>query len=514
MAQAPQTPGFASAGARPPEPPAAAAKKRLPLHTKIFIGMIAGAAAGVAANLTMGDSPALRSFVDNVSYPAGQIFLRLIFMVVIPLVVSALILGVAELGDVRRLGRVGLKTLAFTLVLSSISVLIGVTLANLVKPGAGLSDTSRAALMEIMGKSSRDIERPPAPKAGLQIFLDLIPQNPVEAMVNAFRGDILAVMVFALFLGIAVTLVDRKKAEPLLVWLQAVFEVVMKAIDIAMRLAPYGVAALLFTLMARSGLDVLAKLGLYVATVLAGLAIHQFVTYSLMLKFVVKYPPTVFFARIREVMVTAFSTSSSNATLPTTLRVAETGAGDPAADRRVRPDAGLHPEPERHRPLRGDHRPLPGPVLRDPPFHRKPDHGGAPLDPGGDRDGGRARRLAAAGDGAAGHGGRPRRGDRHHPGRGPDPRHVPHRPQRHRRPHRRRLRGEIRRPHPEVLRPSPHPGASRSPRVHRAGVAILPSRRSERGPEKRGSYPLVRLSHPPILSRGKACSSARVGPST
>ena len=329
MAQAPQTPGFVSTGASPPGPPDAATKKRLPLHTKIFIGMIAGAAAGVAANLTMGDSPALRSFVDNVSYPAGQIFLRLIFMVVIPLVVSALTLGVAELGDVRRLGRVGLKTLGFTLVLSSISVLIGVTLANLVKPGAGLSDTSRAALMEVMGKSSRDVERPPGPKAGLQIFLDLIPQNPVEAMVNAFRGDILAVMVFALFLGIAVTLVDRKKAEPLLVWLQAVFDVVMKAIDIAMRLAPYGVAALLFTLMARSGLDVLAKLGLYVATVLAGLAIHQFVTYSLMLKVVVKYPPTVFFARIREVMVTAFSTSSSNATLPTTLRVAEDGLGIP-----------------------------------------------------------------------------------------------------------------------------------------------------------------------------------------
>jgi DAACS family dicarboxylate/amino acid:cation (Na+ or H+) symporter len=329
MAQAPQTPGFVNTGARPPDPPAAGAKKYVPLHTKIFIGMIAGAVAGVAANLTMGDSPALRSFVDNVSYPAGQIFLRLIFMVVIPLVVSALTLGVAELGDVRRLGRVGLKTLGFTLVLSSISVLIGVTLANLVKPGAGLSDTSRAALMEIMGKSARDIERPPAPKAGLQIFLDLIPQNPVEAMVNAFRGDILAVMVFALFLGIAVTLVDRKKAEPLLVWLQAVFEVVMKVIDIAMRLAPYGVAALLFTLMARSGLDVLAKLGLYVATVLVGLAIHQFVTYSLMLKLVVKYPPTVFFARIREVMVTAFSTSSSNATLPTTLRVAETELGIP-----------------------------------------------------------------------------------------------------------------------------------------------------------------------------------------
>jgi dicarboxylate/amino acid:cation (Na+ or H+) symporter, DAACS family len=103
----------------------------------------------------------------------------------------------------------------------------------------------------------------------------------------------------------------------------------MKVIDMAMQLAPFGVAALIFTVMARSGLDVLAKLALYVATVLVGLALHQFVTYSLMLKFVVKYPPTLFFARIREVMLTAFSTSSSNATLPTTLRVAEQELGIP-----------------------------------------------------------------------------------------------------------------------------------------------------------------------------------------
>ncbi len=259
--------------------------------------MIAGAVTGVAANLTMGDSPALQAFVNTVSYPAGQIFLRLIFMVVIPLVVSALTLGVAELGDVRRLGRVGVKTLAFTLVLSSVSVLIGVGLANLVKPGERLSAKSRAALMEIMGKTAGEVEKPPERETGLQIFLDLIPQNPVEAMVNAFRGDILAVMVFSLFLGVALTLVDRSKTEPLLVWLQALFEVVMKVIDIAMRLAPYGVAALLFTLMARSGLDVLAKLGLYMVTVLVGLVIHQFVTYTLMLKISVKYPPVLFLAQ-------------------------------------------------------------------------------------------------------------------------------------------------------------------------------------------------------------------------
>ena len=301
----------------------------MPLHTRIFLGMAIGAMLGVAANLLAGDSPRLQWFIANVTYPVGQIFLRLIFMVVIPLILSALILGVAELGDVRRLGRVGFKTLCFTLVLSSISVLIGVVLANVIRPGEGLSASSRAALLDVMGKSAEDVPKPPEAKKGLQILLDLIPQNPVESMVNAFRGDIIAVMVFALFIGIALTLVDRRVVEPLLSWLQAVFEVVMKVIDLAMRLAPYGVAALLFTLMARSGLDVLAKLGLYAATVLLGLALHQFGTYSLVLKYLVGFSPAVFFARIREVMVTAFSTSSSNATLPTTLRVAEAELGIP-----------------------------------------------------------------------------------------------------------------------------------------------------------------------------------------
>ena len=302
--------------------------RRVPLHTQILAGMIVGAVLGLIANLTVGGER-LQGFVANVTYPAGQIFLRLIFMVVIPLIISAIILGVAELGDPRRLGRVGLKTLVFTLVLSAISVLIGVTAANLVRPGAGLPEESRAALNEVMGRTAATLKEPPPRKAPLQIFLDLLPENPLEAMVNAFRGEILAVMMFALVCGIALTLVDREKVDPLLRWLQAVFEVTMKVIDLAMRLAPYGVAALLFTLTARSGLDVLLRLGVYVATVVAALLLHQFGTYSLVLRLLGRYPPRLFFARIREVMLTAFSTSSSNATLPTTLRVAEEGLGVP-----------------------------------------------------------------------------------------------------------------------------------------------------------------------------------------
>jgi len=325
MPDGPHPPGFVT----PTQPPREKGRRPVSLPSRILYGMLTGATLGIAANLLWGDRPALQAFIRNVTNPAGQIFLHLIFMVVIPLILSALMLGVAQLEGVRRLSRVGLKTLFVTLMLSSISVLIGVTLANLVRPGAGLSERSRAALMEMIGETSGSVPQPPPVRTGLQILLDLIPQNPVESMVNAFRGDMLALMVFALVIGIALALLERPKVEPLLVWLQSVYEVVMQVIALAMRLAPYGVAALLFTLTARSGLDVLAKLGLYIGTVLAGLALHQFVTYSLFLKYAAGYSPKIFFTRIREVMVTAFSTSSSNVTLPTTLRVAEAELGIP-----------------------------------------------------------------------------------------------------------------------------------------------------------------------------------------
>jgi DAACS family dicarboxylate/amino acid:cation (Na+ or H+) symporter len=315
----------ADAGSSAPAPP----RRAVPLHTQIFLGMLAGAFAGVAANLIAGGSAGLEAFVRNVSYPIGLIFLRLIFMVVIPLILSAIMLGVAELGDARRLGRIGLKTVAFTLVLSSVSVLIGVTLANLVRPGAGMPDTARAELLDVMKKYAGSVKQPPPPKTGLQILLDLIPENPVEAMVTAYRGDMIAVMVFALILGVALTTLDRRTVEPLLLWLQALYEVVLKVIALAMRLAPVGVAALLFSVTALSGLRVLKLLVLYVLTVLVGLALHQFCTYSLLLKHVARYPPQLFFRRVREVILTAFSTSSSNATLPTTLRVAERELGIP-----------------------------------------------------------------------------------------------------------------------------------------------------------------------------------------
>ena len=148
-------------------------------------------------------------------------------------------------------------------------------------------------------------------------------------MVDAFRGEMVAVMVFSLLIGIALTLCPRERVEPLIRLLQAVYEVVMKVIALAMKLAPYGVAALLFSLTARFDLEILQKLAWYVATVIGGLALHLFVVYSLFLKYVVGYSPRQFFSRTREILLTGFATSSSNATLPVTLRVAEKELGVP-----------------------------------------------------------------------------------------------------------------------------------------------------------------------------------------
>ena len=303
-------------------------KQGLPLHTKILIGLIGGAVAGLLAHALAGGAPWLEWTVANITQPAGQIFLRLIFMVVIPLIFSALTLGVAELGDLRKLGRIGLKTLAFTLVLSSISVLVGISLVNIVRPGAGVPEAERASLIEMLGASAAGIQ-PPAPQRGLQILVNLIPDNPIRAMAEAFRGEMLAVMVFSLFMGIAMAMCERAKVEPLMALLRSLYEVVMMIIGLAMKLAPYGVAALLFSLTARFGLEIIERLSWYFFTVIGGLLLQLFVVYSLFLKFVVRYSPRAFFARIREVLLTAFSTSSSNATLPVTLRVSERNLGIP-----------------------------------------------------------------------------------------------------------------------------------------------------------------------------------------
>ena len=298
----------------------------LPLHTRILIGLAVGIIAGSLSRLWFGEHPTLLQFTTYVAEPLGRLFMRLIFMLVVPLLFSALALGVAGLGDVRTLGRVGLKTFLYTIFATSLSVLLGLTLVNIFRPGDGLTEETRAALQQASVATT-----PPALFASdenpvLKILYAIVPDNPIRA---AAQGEMLAFMFFALMFGIGIALSPPAKMEPLINVLEGVYEVVMRLIEFAMRLAPYGVAALLFTLTARFGLDVLKPLLAYMVVVVGGLCLQLFVTYSIILRLLGSMSPGFFFRQISEVMATAFSTSSSNATLPTALRVTQENLGVP-----------------------------------------------------------------------------------------------------------------------------------------------------------------------------------------
>lgn len=297
----------------------------MPLHTRILIGLLFGVLSGSTCRLLFGEHQLLAQFTIYVTEPFGRLFLRLIFMIVLPLLFSALTLGVAGLGDIRTLGRIGLKTLRYTLLVTSASVVLGLTLVNVFRPGAALTPETRARLQNAM-------PAPPSPVTNTQdnivirILTTIVPDNPLRA---AAQGEMLAVMFFSLMFGIGIALSPVEKVDPLVKALEGLYEVVMCLIDLAMRLAPYGVAALLFTLTARFGLAVLKPLLGYMAVVLGGLCIHQFVTYALLVRYLGGMSPRFFFRQISEVMATAFSTSSSNATLPTALRVTQEKLGVP-----------------------------------------------------------------------------------------------------------------------------------------------------------------------------------------
>jgi len=303
-------------------------------HQWILGGLLFGLAAGLLANgLTAPSAPlagwrdGLDESVRRVIQPLGGIFLRLLFMTVIPLVFSCLALGVHELGDIKQLGKVGVKTLIVALLLSGISVGIGLVLVNTVRPGSAVSEETRAKLLAEASAKDVDAARTAAegdawPK--LESFIAaVIPRNPVEAMARAFDGDMLAVLFFAILFGIAIRASGSTRMGAVVGFLEGLYDISFWLVGFALRLAPLGVAALVFSMTARMGFPILRALGSYVLTVLAGLAIQQFVVYPLVLKLACGRSPLDFFLRIRPVMVTAFSTSSSNATLPTTLQVAK-----------------------------------------------------------------------------------------------------------------------------------------------------------------------------------------------
>ena len=310
------------------------------LQRWILTGLAAGIVLGLAANLlTSPDAPlaAYRGGLENAVRegvePVGKIFLRLLFLTVLPLVFSSLVLGVHELRDMRELGRIGLRTLAFTVVLSAISVGIGLSMVNVLSPGKHISMESRQKLLSETPQQTTEAVKEAAATDVVprleSIVNSVIPRNPVEAAAHAFDGDMLAVMFFALLFGIGLGAGRSARTASVVSFLEGIYDVSMWLVGFAMRLAPVGVAALVFSVTSRMGVNVLLTLGAYVIAVLLGLGLQQFLVYPLILRFACGTSPYRFFQRIRPVMVTAFSTSSSNATLPTTIQVARQRLGIP-----------------------------------------------------------------------------------------------------------------------------------------------------------------------------------------
>lgn len=302
------------------------AKKGIPLHTKILIGLALGFSVGLVANWTLGrTNPNLKWFNETISDPAGKLFLNLIFMVVVPLLFSALVLGVGELGEAKKVGRIGLLSLLMTVVLSGTAVVIGLTAVNVVKPGAQIPEGRRAELVaQYSDKKKAESSLEAAKKAPEDPpLLGFVPKNPFKEINRALEGGLLPLMFFALLFGIALASIEPERAAPVTAFFDGVFATSQKIIEYAMRFAPIGVFFLVFQTASTLGIELFIAVGLFAGLVLAMLALHQFGTYSLALKYIAKRNPVEFFRSIRGVMLTAFATSSSNATLPVALRSAE-----------------------------------------------------------------------------------------------------------------------------------------------------------------------------------------------
>jgi DAACS family dicarboxylate/amino acid:cation (Na+ or H+) symporter len=313
------------------------------LHVRLLIALVLGIVLGTALS-PYAQGTWIAAVNASILRPIGQIFLRLIFMVVVPMVFAALVVGVYELGRRRGLSGVVGRTLMFTIVLSASSVVIGILLVNVNRPGMGLrlqTEASQQAGLRTLESNAA------AAKPLSDTLVELIPRNPIDSAVRALDGEMLPLMIFALIFGVALSVSaprgleergwglepspsDRRTIEPsnlVVAFLEQVFEACMRIVEWVMRLAPLAVFAIVFGTALTFGAAVLRPLLLYVVTVIGGLLIQQFVVYAVLLRTVGRRSPVEFFRACREVYLYAFSTASSNATLPLSLDTAERKLG-------------------------------------------------------------------------------------------------------------------------------------------------------------------------------------------
>jgi Na+/H+-dicarboxylate symporter len=287
---------------------------RLKLHTQILLGLVLGAVAGVIIGPPIA-----------VIKPIGDAFIKLITMIVVPLVFASILLGVASLGDLAKLGRIGIKTISYYLATTSIAITIGLLLANIVKPGSRLDPTIKDRLLtDFSGAAEVNIERLGDKPGVIDTLLDIIPTNPVESLAQA---NMLQVIFFALILGVVLTQLDKEHTTPIVALAEGINEAMIKLVHLVMRIAPYGVFALIAAIVGQYGIGILETLFVYSAVVVVGLIIHAGVVYPTAVRFLSGMNPVHFFKGIAPAQLVAFSTSSSNVTLPVTMECAEENLG-------------------------------------------------------------------------------------------------------------------------------------------------------------------------------------------
>jgi Na+/H+-dicarboxylate symporter len=290
---------------------------KLTLTKKIIIGLILGILVGLALNLY---APTLFSPFDTYLFkPLGTIFLNLITMLVVPIVLISITLGVVGLGDTKKLGSIGLKTILFFLVTTCIAITIGLTLASVIQPG--LAGDFEGMIVDELAEEETPEKVPPV----METLLNIIPKNPIKALAE---GEMLQIIAFSVLLGFAINALGDKVSR-VKTFLEQANEIVMLLVHIVIKTAPYGAFGLIASAVGGLGIDAIKAMGAYFVVVLLALFIHFFVTYGGVLFLFGKTNPFTFFKRFIPAMSVAFSTSSSNATLPVSMDVAQENLGVP-----------------------------------------------------------------------------------------------------------------------------------------------------------------------------------------
>ncbi len=295
---------------------------KLQLYTQILIGMLCGVLVGLCAH-HWAFSEQVQAYVK----PLGTLFIKLITMIIVPLVFASLVVGTASLDNIRQLGRMGVKTMAFYMGTTVIAISGGLLLANVMQPGRGLSPETKTQLLEQSQGTVDTHKIKLAEKPALvDLLLDIVPRNPIRAFID---GNMLQVIFFALLFGICLALIPDAESATVKRFFEGINAVMIQIVHGVMRLAPYGVFALMSAVIADLGAGILGVLMKYVVTVIVGLLLHMMLIYPLAIRLMSRLKVRDFFQGIRPAQLIAFSSGSSSATLPVTIECAHKNLGVP-----------------------------------------------------------------------------------------------------------------------------------------------------------------------------------------